>query len=45
LLLPELEVTELAVQISIYDLLIGLDVILKYKLTNDGPARTFTITF
>jgi hypothetical protein len=42
---PNLLVMETTAQISGFDVLIGLDVILECRLTIDGPARTFTLDF
>jgi hypothetical protein len=42
---PDLLVMELAAVLPSVDVLIGLDVLLRYKLLLDGPARQFTLEF
>ncbi len=42
---PDLLVMELAAVLPNVDVLIGLDVLLRYKLVLEGPARQFALEF
>jgi hypothetical protein len=42
---PDLLVMELAAVLPNVDVLIGLDVLLRYKLLLDGPVRQFALEF
>ncbi len=45
LVVPRLRVTRLTFALPDLDVLIGLDVVLRYHLHIDGPGRTFTLSF